>query len=59
MKAFTIHPYLTSNDSNGSWYPNYVPFCSQIQTYPITDKILLWDLILFVPNILFVLFLLL
>ena len=22
-----------SNDSNGSWYPSYEPFCSRIQTY--------------------------
>jgi hypothetical protein len=26
-----------SNSSNGSWYPNYVPFCLKIQTYSIND----------------------
>lgn len=46
------------NDSNGSWYPSFVPFCSRIQTYPVNNRILLWDLILFIPNALFILFLL-
>lgn len=46
------------NDSNGSFPPIIVPFCSRIQTYPLTGKISLWDFLLFVPNVLFVMFLL-
>ena len=26
-----------SNSSNGSWYPNYVPFCLKVQTYSINE----------------------
>lgn len=55
-----LDDYIFNNDddSNNSWIPAYVPFCSRIQTYSVFNKILLWDLAIFVPNILFVIFLL-
>lgn len=46
------------DDPNNSWVPAYVPFCSRIQTYSIFNKLLLWDLSIFLPNFLFVIFLL-
>lgn len=46
------------DDSNNSWVPSYVPFCSRIQLYSIFNKLLLWDLSIFLPNFLFVIFLL-
>lgn len=49
---------VVGNDSNGSFPPIIVPFCLRIQTYPLTEKILLWDFLLFVPNVFFVIFLL-
>lgn len=55
-----LQKYVLDHDgnSNGSWVPSYIPFCSRIQTYSIFNKLLLWDLIIFVPNLIFVVFLL-